>query len=83
MADFNENPEKYIERYSFEFETKFTELFKIRYGCSNFVPVNKVYNEYIKDPHHVHLNATKWTSLGEFVNHLKDGGRFNVKCEEI
>jgi len=31
---------------------------------------NKVYNEYISDRHHVHMNATIWESLSSFVKYL-------------
>ena len=33
-----------------------------------------VYNEYIADRHHVHMNSTKWLTLSEFVQHLGESG---------
>lgn len=33
-----------------------------------------VYNEYIADRHHVHMNSTKWLTLSEFVQHLGETG---------
>lgn len=47
---------------------------------------NRVYNEMIRDPYHTHLNATRWTSLGEFLHHLEakeDGKKFMVKREMV
>lgn len=42
---------------------------------------NKVYQEYIQERHHLHMNATRWVSLSEFVKHL---GREGIaKVEEI
>jgi len=38
---------------------------------------NKVYNEYIQDRHHMHMNATQWRTLTEFVKYLGRTG----KCE--
>ena len=32
---------------------------------------NRAYNEVIRDPYHTHLNATRWTSLGEFCTYLE------------
>jgi len=37
----------------------------------------------IKDPFHTHLNATRWTSLSEFLSHLAVGGEFAIKRENI
>ena len=31
------------------------------------VQANKVYKEYIKDRHHIHMNSTKWESLTIFL----------------
>jgi len=45
-------------------------MFRVKYGFSNSVPANKAYNEYQKDPHHTHLNATKWQNLSDFVQYL-------------
>ncbi len=33
-----------------------------------------VYNEYITDRHHVHMNSTKWLTLTEFVKYLGKTG---------
>lgn len=33
-----------------------------------------VYNEYITDRHHVHMNATRWLTLTEFVKYLGKSG---------
>lgn len=31
---------------------------------------NRVYQEFISDKHHLHMNATRWVTLTEFVKHL-------------
>lgn len=41
---------------------------------------NVVYNDYIADKQHVHMNATKWHSLAEFVYYLQRKGV--CECEE-
>jgi hypothetical protein len=32
--------------------------------------VNQVYQEYIQDKHHLHMNSTRWVTLTEFTKHL-------------
>lgn len=45
-----------------------------RYGTKR-VKANNVYQEYIQDKHHVHMNSTRWVTLTEFVKHL---GRLGI-----
>ena len=40
-----------------------------RYGTKR-VAANQVYQEYISDKLHLHMNATKWPTLTDFVKHL-------------
>jgi len=37
-----------------------------------------VYNEYIADRHHVHMNSTNWLTLTDFVKHLGKTGQCRV-----
>jgi len=67
MRLFSENPEKYIEEYSRDFEETFLELLRRKY-YGQFVLANKVYQEHISDKMHTHMNATKWTNLTGFVD---------------
>ena len=30
------------------------------------IRANQVYNEYIQDRNHIHMNSTRWTTLTEF-----------------
>lgn len=45
-----------------------------RFGTKR-VLANRVYQEYIQDKNHLHMNATRWVTLTEFVKHL---GRTSV-----
>ena len=36
---------------------------------------NRVYQEFIQDKHHLHMNATRWVTLSEFCKHL---GRLGI-----
>jgi hypothetical protein len=38
------------------------------------VRANQVYQEYIADKSHLHMNATRWVTLTEFVKHLGRSG---------
>ena len=40
-----------------------------RFGTKR-VRANQVYQEYISDKSHLHMNATRWVTLTEFVKHL-------------
>ena len=43
------------------------------------VLANIVYNEYIRDRNHTHLNATRWVTLTGFVMHLGKSGKCKVE----
>jgi DNA/RNA-binding protein KIN17 len=47
------------------------------------VPINKAYNEFIKDAYNVHLNATKWPTLTDFVKYLSENDMYEVKKELV
>ena len=56
--------------------TAFWELCRfiyIRFG-TNRVRANTVYQEYIADKEHLHMNSTRWVTLTEFVKHLGRSG---------
>mgnify|MGYP002720765433 FL=1 len=44
---------------------------------------NTVYQEYIQDRHHIHMNATRWVSLSEFVKFLGRAGIAKVEGSEL
>lgn len=46
------------------------EAFESKFSSERWVQANQVYNEMISDAKHVHLSATKWTSLGAFIRDL-------------
>jgi DNA/RNA-binding protein KIN17 len=48
-------------------------LTKYRFGTKR-VAANRVYQEYIADKQHLHMNATRWVTLTEFVKHLGRSG---------
>jgi hypothetical protein len=44
-------------------------LILYRFGTKR-VKANTVYQEFIQDKHHQHMNSTRWVTLTEFVKHL-------------
>ncbi|KAI2481787.1 Kin17-mid multi-domain protein [Pyrenophora tritici-repentis] len=76
-----EDPKKYINGFSNDFQRDFVNLLRTAHN-EKWISVNRFYNEYIRDKEHVHMNATKWSSLTEFTKHLGREGIVNVKEDE-
>jgi DNA/RNA-binding protein KIN17 len=74
LALFASQPELFVDRFSKQFLAGFLGVLHQRYG-SNPVAANTVYQDYIKDKEHVHMNSTQWTTLSEFA---KDLGRRGI-----
>lgn len=81
MQVVGEDPRKYIAGFSSDFQRDFVSLLRTAHG-EKWISVNKFYNEYIRDKEHVHMNATKWSSLTEFTKHLGREGICHVKEDE-
>ncbi|KNZ78503.1 KIN17-like protein [Termitomyces sp. J132] len=60
------------------FYTLFGSILELCLHISRFgtkrVQANRVYQEYISDKSHLHMNATRWVTLTEFVKHLGRSG---------
>lgn len=76
-----ENPNRFLSEYSNDFLKGFMHLFRTRFG-SKRVFANQVYQEYIKDRYHMHMNSTKWLTLGSFVAWLGKNGYAEVDHTE-
>lgn len=71
---FADNSGKYIYSFSKEFSDGFMELLRRRFGTKR-VSANKVYQEYISHKDHLHMNATRWLTLSDFVKWLGRSGQ--------
>jgi len=71
---FGENTGKYLHSYSKDFEKAFTDILKRQYNEKR-VQANVVYQAYIGDKEHVHMNSTCWVTLTSFVKHLGRSGK--------
>ncbi|KAK1412817.1 hypothetical protein QVD17_34340 [Tagetes erecta] len=77
MEVFGQNPHRIVDGYSEEFESLFLEHMKRSHRFSR-IAATVVYNEYISDRNHVHMNSTKWATLTEFVKYLGKTGKCKV-----
>ncbi|KAK9449134.1 domain of Kin17 curved DNA-binding protein-domain-containing protein [Limtongia smithiae] len=69
MLLIGENPQRKIAEYTANFVRDFVSLLKSSHG-EKPINANRFYQEYIMDRNHVHMNATRFTSLSEFVKYL-------------
>ncbi|KAI3806398.1 hypothetical protein L1987_22302 [Smallanthus sonchifolius] len=77
MQVFGQNPNRIVGGYTEEFESTFLEHMKRSHRFSR-IAATVVYNEYIADRHHVHMNSTQWATLTEFVKYLGRTGKCKV-----
>lgn len=71
-----------VEGFLSQFEREFMRLLRVNHGTKK-INANKFYQEYIlNDRDHVHMNATKWTSLTSFVRHLGRQGKIRVEIPD-
>ncbi|CAK9050961.1 KIN17-like protein [Durusdinium trenchii] len=73
MQLFVQDPNRFMDEFSQEFERGFMQLMSHSYR-SQRVLANTVYCEFISNRHHTHMNSTIWVTLSNFVQYL---GRTN------
>jgi len=71
---FSDNQSKYLNEFSKEFSKGYLELLSRQFGTKR-VHANRVYQEYISDRNHLHMNATQWETLTDFVKWLGREGK--------
>ena len=74
MKLFSERSDSIIDGFSSDFESGFIDTLSHLHGTKR-VLANKVYQEYIQDKHHIHMNSTMWTSLTGFLMYLGREGK--------
>lgn len=78
---FAENPDKFIDDFSTEFLNNFIKVLSRQFGTKRIL-ANHVYQEYITDREHIHMNATKWETLTDFTVWLGKNGYCIVEESE-
>jgi DNA/RNA-binding protein KIN17 len=73
MLVVGEHAGSHIAGFSNQFQSEFVSLLSRRFGTKR-VRANQVYQEYISDKSHLHMNSTRWVALTEFVKHLGRSG---------
>ncbi|KAL4073330.1 domain of Kin17 curved DNA-binding protein-domain-containing protein [Scleroderma yunnanense] len=77
MLVVGEHAGRHISDFSSMFQHDFVQLLSRRFGTKR-VFANRVYQELIQDKQHIHMNATRWVTLTEFVKHLGRSGIAHV-----
>lgn len=70
-----------IEEYSQQFVHDFITLLKTSHQEKK-ININRFYQEYIANKEHIHMNATKWTTLTQFSKFLKENNICRVEETE-
>jgi len=78
---FADNSSKFMDEFSREFNTEYLNTLKRRFGTKR-VSANIVYQELIADRNHIHMNATKWLTLTDYVQYLGRQGHCIVDQTE-
>ncbi|CAZ85058.1 unnamed protein product [Tuber melanosporum] len=78
MLVVGENAKKHIADYSTQFQRDFLMLLRTSHGEKK-INANHFYQEYIVNKEHIHMNATRWTSLSEFIKFLGREGICRVE----
>lgn len=78
MALFAANTRHFTADFSRRFEQGFMDIVRRSYRHTR-VRANRVYNEYIQERKHVHMNSTQWASLTAFVMYLGKEGKCIVE----
>jgi len=78
---FADNCDTYLDQFSKDFKDEYLALLKRRFNGRR-VQANNVYQEYINDRDHVHMNSTQWETLTEFVKWLGREGECKVDDTE-
>lgn len=79
MLAVGHNAGNKIAEFSRQFQSDFVRLLRSSHGEKK-INANRFYQEYISNKEHIHMNATRWASLGEVVRYLGSIGV--VKVEE-
>lgn len=76
-----ENPEKFVNEFSQQFMDGFLYILKTRYRSTK-VLANTVFQEYIKERDHIHMNGTRWTTLNDFGQWMDQQGIVHAEPSE-
>lgn len=77
----SEDPEKFVSEFSKQFMDGFMYILRTRYRTKR-VLANTIFQEYIKERDHIHMNGTRWTTLTDFARWLGENGFVKIDDSE-
>ncbi|SCV03690.1 LAMI_0H10176g1_1 [Lachancea mirantina] len=77
MKRISQMTPKDVDKFTELFEKSFLKVLRLSHGEKK-IEANKFYNEFIQDKDHIHMNATKFTSLTKFIVHLGNSGKIRI-----
>ena len=77
MKLFIAAPQKFMGQFSKEFDHGFMQILRLKGGRR--VKANEVYQDYIANRQHIHMNATVWSTLSGYVMYLGKTGKAKVE----
>jgi DNA/RNA-binding protein KIN17 len=81
MLEFMQNPDQFIDQFSQEFKEEFLRLLSHRWPHSWVLAV-KVHHCTLSSRKQVHLNATMWEALSDFIQHCHQEELLQVQDSE-
>lgn len=79
MKVLSEDSDFYINSYSRQFEDEFLRFLRLKGMSGDTFCSSNLYQDFIKEtPNHVHLNATRWTKLTNFLYSLEAKGYLKI-----
>jgi DNA/RNA-binding protein KIN17 len=81
MKLYLENPQKYVKEFSEKFQDQFLETLE-ELSKGEWITAQEVYKYIVADTNHIHMNATKWANLTEFLEYLEKSGLVNKRVHE-
>ncbi|KAJ8130493.1 hypothetical protein O1611_g3141 [Lasiodiplodia mahajangana] len=78
MLIVGENYKTHEDEFSRQFLRDIIQLLRTSHG-TKATPINQFYQVYIANKEHIHMNATKWSSLTEFAKYLGKEGICRVE----
>jgi DNA/RNA-binding protein KIN17 len=81
MELFLSDPEKFVNDFSTQFEEQFVDTLR-DIAKGEWISPKEVYSAVVLDREHVHMNATKWTTLTEFLEFLLSKGSVRMTTSD-
>jgi len=81
MKLFCSSSAQYLDEFSSTFESMYLDTLYRRHRTKK-VNANDVYQQVIQDKDHIHMNATKWNTLTDFIQYLGKNGKCVVEESE-